>query len=193
MHSMMRGSFRCCLMVATAVAVLGTLGCSSHAVYPPEWPTISPPSSNACPSLAGEYRNAGEYGSTNGGSPRYSPPYLSIYFYSDQAAAARAERVRVSQAADGRLRIEPIGGDQTLSPVEIQTGEDYRCESGWLVMKSSRSVAENVSGYESNTYRFIRADDRSLIVQIDSSAIGVVLVVPVAGSSTEWQRFLPVE
>lgn len=182
------------LVVGAAVAVFGASGCTSYAVYPSNWPSIDASSSTDClSSLVGEYHNAGEYGSTNGGSPRYSPPYLSSYFFANQAAAARADRVRISKAAEEGLRIELVDGDQALAPVEIRAEKDFRCESGWVIIESSRFVAENVSGHESNAYHFKRAQDGSLVVKIDSSAVGLVLVMPVAGSSTEWQRFLPVD
>lgn len=168
-------------------------GCSYHAVYPADWASLSSGAADGCPSLAGVYRNAGERAVPEGGSPQYSPPYLSSYFFEDTAAAARADRVRISGDANAGLRIELSGGEASPAPRVLQRQTHYRCEDGWLLLESSRWLAENVSGFESMTYRFRMATDGAMVVQVDSSAVGIVFLVPVAGSSTEWYRFLPAE
>ena len=194
MYSMTQRLNRLILVAGAAIVLLGASGCTSNAVYPSDWPSIDASSSSTClSSLVGEYHNAGEYGRTNGGSQRYSPPYLSSYFFVDKAEAARADRIRITEPADGVLRVELPGAAPAVSRIELRAGKDYRCEGGRLVIESSHFVAENVSGHESNAYYFARAQDSSLVVQIDSSAVGLVLVIPVAGSSTEWQRFLPAD
>lgn len=168
-------------------------GCSSHGVYPVEWGGLSPAVGDSCPTLAGEFQNAGERAVPQGGSPQYSPPNLSSYFLADTATAARAKRVRLTGDADEALKVELFGENIALEPLILQRQEDYRCEDGWLLLESSRWMAEQVSGFESLTYRLRKADDGSLVVQVRASGVGVIFVVPVAGSSTEWHRFPPVE
>ncbi|MEX1299297.1 MAG: hypothetical protein AB1Z38_02430 [Desulfotignum sp.] len=177
----------------TFVVVLGAPGCSSHGVYPVEWGALSPAGGNSCPLLSGVFQNAGERAVPEGGSPQYSPPYLSSYFFADTAAAARAKRVRITGDPNGDLMIELLGEDVSLEPVILQRQDGYRCEDGWLLLAASRRMAENVSGFESMTYRFRRTYEGAMVVQVSSSGVGVVFVVPVAGSSTEWHRFLPAE
>lgn len=173
-------------------AVLST-GCSSHGAYPVEWGDLSPAVGESCPSLAGEFQNAGERAVPEGGSPQYSPPYLSSYFFADTAAAARAKRVRITGDGNEALKVELFGEAASPQPRILQRQEDYRCEDGWLLLESSRWVAEQVSGFESMTYRFRRANDGALVVQVSASALGVIFLVPIAGSSTEWHRFPPAE
>lgn len=60
-------------------------------------------------------------------------------------------------------------------------------------MKSFNWIAENASGFESVTYRFRKASDGALVVQVRSSGIGVAFVIPFAGSSSEWHRFFEVD
>lgn len=169
-------------------------GCSSHGVYPVEWGGLSPAAGDdSCPSLTGVYQNAGERAVPQGGSPQYSPPYLTGYFFADTAAAAHAKRVRITGDASGVLTVEALGEDASLEPRILQRQDDYRCEDGWLLLESSRWMAEQVSGFESLTYRLRKTHDGSLVVQVSASGVGVVFVVPVAGSSTEWHRFPPVE
>lgn len=175
------------------VVVLVAPSCSSHGVYPVEWGDLSPSSGDSCPSLAGVFQNAGERAVPEGGSPQYSPPYLSSYFFADTAAAARANRVRITGDANEELTVELLGEDASLEPRILQRQAHYRCEDGWLLLKSSRWIAENVSGFESMTYRFRKTHEGAMVVQVSSSAVGVVFVVPVAGSSTEWHRFLLAE
>ncbi len=43
------------------------------------------------------------------------------------------------------------------------------------------------------TYRLRKTYEGAMVVQVSSSVVGVVFVVPVAGSSTEWHRFLLAE
>jgi len=175
------------------VAAVLSSGCSSYSAYPVEWGSLSASPGNSCPSLAGEFQNAGERAVPEGGSPQYSPPYLSSYFLADIAAAAQATRVRITGDANAELMVEALGEGASLEPRILQRQEDYRCEDGWLLLESSRWVAEQVSGFESMTYRFRRANDGALVVQVSASALGVILVVPIVGSSTEWHRFPPVE
>lgn len=175
------------------VAVVFLSGCSSHGAYPVEWGGLSPAVADSCPSLAGEFQNAGERAVPEGGSPQYSPPYLSSYFLADTAATARAKRVRITGDANAGLSVEVLGEAASLESHILRRDEDYRCEDGWLLLASSRWVAEQVSGFESMTYRFRKTNDGALVVQVNASAFGVILVVPIAGSSTEWHRFQPVE
>lgn len=92
-----------------------------------------------------------------------------------------------------RIAFELLGEDAPHESRILQRGDHYRCEDGWLLLETSRWVAENVSGFESTTYRFRKTNDGSMVVQVSSSGVGVVFVVPVAGSSTEWYRFLQTE
>lgn len=179
-----------CLILSLAFILPG---CSSHAVYPSDWASLSPGAADGCPSLAGFYRNAGERAVPVGGSPQYSPPYLSSHFFADTAAAARAVGVRISGDANAEITIALLGDDALPAPRVLQRQTHYRCEDGWLLLEPSRWLAENVSGFESMTYRLRKADDGALVVQVDASAVGVVFLVPVAGRSTEWHRFLPAE
>ncbi|MDW7748294.1 hypothetical protein [Halomonas sp.] len=178
-------------LVLAAIVVVP--GCSSHGVYPVEWGGLSASPGESCPTLAGEFQNAGERSVPEGGSPQYSPPYLSSYFLADTATAARAKRVRFTGDANEALKVELLGEDASLEPLILQRQEDYRCEGGWMLLESSRWVAEQVSGVESLTYRLRKADDGALVVRVSASAFGVIFVVPIAGSSTEWHRFPPGE
>lgn len=175
------------------VAVAALPGCSSHVAYPVEWGGLSSAGGDRCPSLSGVFRNAGEIALLEGDSPRYSSPHLSHYFFADAAAAARADHVRITGDANVGLTVALLGEEASLAPLTLQRQEDYRCEEGWLLMKSTHSVAEQVSGFEFVTYRFRKTNDGALVVRISSSGVGVIFVVPVAGSSTEWHRFLPAE
>jgi hypothetical protein len=168
-------------------------GCSSHGVYPGDWAGLSPDGVVGCPSLAGDYWNAGERAVPEGGSPQYAPPYLSSFFFADTAAAARANGLRISGDANAGLTISLRGGDALPAPLDLRRQTHYRCEDGWLLLESSRWLAENVSGFESMTYRLRKANDGAIVVQVHASAVGVVFLVPVAGSSIEWYRFLPAE
>ena len=89
--------------------------------------------------------------------------------------------------------IELLGEDISLEPIILQRQNDYRCEDGWLLLASSRWIAEQLSSFESITYRFRKTYEGAMVVQVSSSGVGVVFVVPVAGSLTEWHRFLPAE
>lgn len=173
------------------VAAVVMPGCSSHGVYPVEWGGLSAAEGDSCPSVAGVYQNAGERAVPKGGSPQYSPPYLSSYFFADTAAEARENRVRITGEADVALRIELLDEQASVEPRLLLRQEHYRCEDGWLLLETSRWMAEQASGFESMAYRFRKTDDGAMVVRVSASAVGVVFVVPVAGSSTEWHRFLP--
>lgn len=176
-----------CFLVLVAVGI--TSGCSSHGVYPEEWDALSSVNGDSCPVITGVFRNPGERAVPPGGSPQYSPPFLSSFFFEDTAAAAGARRVRITGHAESQLSIELLGGHMSPGPRILQTQEHYRCEDGWLLMKSFNWIAENASGFESITYRFRKANDDALVVQVSSSGVGVVFVIPFAGSSSEWYRF----
>lgn len=119
-----------------------------------------------------------------GGSPRYSPSYLASYFFADSADAA---------LANADFAVEPLGEEPPPESRILQRGNHCRCEDGWLLLETSRWVAENVSGFESTTYRFRKTNDGAMGVQENFSGVGVVFVVLVAGNSTEWYGFLLTE
>jgi hypothetical protein len=166
-------------------------GCAYHAPYPAHWPTLTASQNDTCPTIAGQYHNAGERWVGEGGSAQYQPPFLAGYFFADQPKAFRATTVIISQDSTGQLTIEARDNKLIDMTTDLRLDKDYTCRQGWVAIKRSRSVAENVSGYEKTVYLLKKAMDDSLIVQIQSTGVGLVFVVPVAGSSTEWHRFLP--
>lgn len=179
-----------CYLVLIAVGMAS--GCSSHGVYPEEWKALPSVSGDSCPVITGVYWNPGERAVPPGGSPQYSPPFLSSVFFEDTAAAS-AQRVRITGHAESQLKVELLSGPTSPGPRILKPQEHYRCEGGWLLMKSFNWIAENASGFESVTYRFRKASDGALVVQVRSSGIGVAFVIPFAGSSSEWHRFFEVD
>lgn len=176
-----------CYLVLVAVGI--TSGCSSHGVYPETWEALPSGRGESCPVITGVYWNPGERAVPSGGSPQYSPPFLSSFFFKDTATAASAQRVRITGLAESQLSIELLGGHMPQGPRILLQQEHYRCENGWLLMKSFNWIAENASGFESMTYRFRKANDDTLVVQVRSSGVGVAFIIPFAGSSSEWHRF----
>jgi len=171
-----------------SIAVVNT-GCSYHAAYPEYWPAIHSTAGNVCPEIAGRFHNAGQRRVSEGGSAQYQPPYLSSYFFTDMNKAAGATKILISWASTEHLQIRAEDNNGILMTTEMQLGKDFTCQEGSMIIKNNRTVAENVSGYERIVYLLSSATDGSLVVQIKSWAAGLVFVVPVAGSSTEWQRF----
>jgi hypothetical protein len=51
----------------------------------------------------------------------------------------------------------------------------------------------NAVGYEWDSFQVSKAIDGSLVIRHDSSAVGIVLLIPIVGSQWHWSRFTPIK
>ncbi len=192
---------------AGVIILISTLcaGCVTAPVYSGGWAEQVKVEGGACPDIDGEYQNAGEafYDDANG---YVAPHYVSLahilnggYSEHTHVAVDRLDQtaylsrdddystIRL-ELADDALRVTGShrdGSSKAFSlPIQQQCRDSIlHVESRWglFIVMNSRLA-----------YSFGRAVDGSLLVRTSASGAGLAfMVLPMAGSVSNWVRFPP--
>jgi hypothetical protein len=166
------------------LAFLALAGCVSHHPYPESWPATLLPLTQGCGHFEGTYGDRGE-------SPGLRDrPSLTLEIFGTSSGWGRATRVSFSLPKSEVLKVTVWEGTTELftRTLSSRTG-DFTCQAGRLVVHDRRAVGgAGVMGYEMLTLT-LNATDEYLLAQRKDSGVSLVLIFPVAGSTTRWYRF----
>ena len=160
-------------------------GCfSDHPPLPEDWGKTA--QTNNCPSFEGYYFSQGE-----GADDIGIVPSLYKVLINAPLNIHRIEYIRITQKKDS-LIIQAFSDDTLREEKEIPL-KTSNCINGFLQLdthsKKDGINRDGVLGYEWNTLLLSKASDGALIVRRDSGGVGVVLLIPVAGSAHQWYRY----
>jgi hypothetical protein len=174
-------------LVALAYIIFFLWGCSSHEPYPRNWEDKK--ANENCMWLEGSYTNAGVY-FLNG---RVYKTQLSAYLLeSSQVEHSKVELITFEFNENQSYLIKAISQDN-VQLAEIAINLD--CNNGSLISNKDSSttgseVGAMVLGTQTKQFRLVETVDGNLLINSESSVVGVlILVVPVAGSSSVWSKF----
>lgn len=158
--------------------------CSFHNSYPANWAPLQLSSSIECPNIAGTYINKGE-----GDNPKYEPE-LSWHLFRNSAPWKEATHISFEQNDNKLLNITLWNEEKRIFNKQLNnTSNEFICEEGLLKIKTREYLnREGVLGTEWSVLGLVRSENY-LVVKNESGAIGMMFIVPVAGSGTNWYRF----
>ena len=171
-----------------ALLPMALAGCVHSSAYPGRWealPAASP--NNACQSLAGNYRDAGEDG--------YSSPDVSLYdvLYGYDSGGNEPEKALYTSIrfpAPDRLVIAVYGSGGLLHQASYQASlGQFACSNGSVVISSKGPVKTPLAyGRYRQTLSLSRTPGH-LVVNDKQSNAGVILILPAIVSANTWYRF----
>jgi hypothetical protein len=150
-----------------------------------------------CPDISGTYDNVGLYASRN--KMLFETGYLlSDFVFNDLEVVSYLEGVSISQPGANELRIT-ISSKHNVYDAHSLSGElgDFICEDGKIWIAETVWGVHQLSGaqYGNTRIGLAKAEDGSLVGELQSSGVGVALVViPMKWSSEDyvrWNRFDP--
>ncbi|MCO4320511.1 hypothetical protein [Aliidiomarina quisquiliarum] len=162
-------------------------GCSSHQPYPENWEVQK--ANESCLWLQGFYKNNGEYFLNE----RTYKTHLSAYFFeSTQVEHSKVEFITFEVRENESYLIKAISENN----VQIaETLINLDCNNGSLISSKDRVITGGeagaiVLGTQIKQFRLVETIDGNLLLSSESSVAGMLLmVVPVAGSSSVWSKF----
>ena len=161
-------------------------GCAvTEEQYPLAWDPLMQPATADCARFAGSYADRGEAAGAGG------EPSLSYGLFGQHSAWKEVRRVELELPEDGVLEITAWDAEKPLFKRRLTIGAgEFQCKNGQLVVHSKRWVASGlVSGRESVTLEFSRADGK-LVAHVKETTYGTIFaVVPIAGTAAHWYRF----
>jgi hypothetical protein len=179
----------CLTLLASTLA-----GCF-NAPYPKDWGALPPPG-DRCPDISGAFVDKGE----GGGS-------LGEWLVPEALQGHPGHHVVITQVANGditvtvwreRLFLEgdtPVKKLQAAGEKTFRYGKgDFQCRDGSVAFVGSLSCvsAEQVLvGCDKGYQEFRKTADGALVAKVGGTGFGVVLVIPVATSGSDWTRFKP--
>ena len=163
------------------------LGCVSTPSYPPAWSSLKV--FDKCPNIEGYYIDEGE-------SEEESDYKRSIFMDiigGDYLRRDEVEFVNIIQK-NNELLLEAYS-DAELIGKRVAAFDTENCVDGFIEIEGPYPEGgvnrDGVVGYQWDSLKLAKTTDGSLILRKDSGAVGVVMVVPVAGTGWGWYRFLP--
>ena len=169
------------------LALLVLPGCVFIDQYPSEWGVPRLTSDNTCPDISGIFRDRGERVNSKF-EPSLSNQLLQPRYWNT------AETVEIKFLEPTQLLIRVFAGKQLLAESLLSSSNrEFECRKGYVVIKKGEFInREGVFGGEKRAF-FFAPSDNALIVKEDSSALGLMLLIPVAGTSTTWSQFHRIE
>ena len=170
------------------VALLLFGGCVSHPSYPRTWPAMATTAEGTCPDLSGVFSDAGERAPSQ--SAAYTPSLSRVLFARRQALKS-ATRVEIHRQNSSVWRVSAMSDGLTLATADVTA--QGPCLEGEAKITDPHEEGginrEGVVGFQWSTLYFSRASDRSLVVRYASGGVGLMLLIPAAGSQWVWYRF----
>lgn len=155
--------------------------CTFTDPYPASWGALSTPLSEDCRHVEGNYSNPGE----SAGSSDH--PWLTWVLFGQ---SLRATRVNLSLPRNGVLEVTGWENtDRVFSQTLTTQAGEFACEKGLLVVRRRHWVHEGQAVARSEFTIELAAAGDDLVAKMTESAIGLAVVVPVAGTLTRWYRF----
>ncbi len=193
-NAAIRGCFRTC-SIFIFVALFIT-SCVSYQKLPSDWASTGTSSGDKCPQIAGKYNNIGE-------DANKDEQHLVMLFFEKESSRDRALRdsllyrtthISFQQKDQDSLSIIAWRDKEMLcsKTLSLKAG-DFKCEDGWLIFNSTILLAGGLVMTKNwQTIRVSRSGDY-LLVKMEEIGVGIIFLVPAAGSDTAWMRFPAVE
>lgn len=183
------------LPLASVLALLLVQGCAMTAgerEYPRGWKPPVPMSEGKCPDIAGTYENTGYTGPLNALVKQNDGPFLAGLLMGAKAGGAREGKIVITKSGEGELEISYLPGNRepaTEGLLSLKKG-DYTCGGGFMTIKKSRQVSEEITGIEMSTYRIARTYDGALVVDDHETGLGLAMCLfPVGSAENTWYRY----
>lgn len=160
--------------------------CVSVQDYPLAWGKPFLGEGGACPQVDGVFQNQG-----HGSDPRY-PPNLAWQLFVHSSPWRSADRVQIQLTDSNIVSIRTLSGNSVLYQHDLVRGKNtFSCEGGFLAIPKGQFInRDGVLASENATVYLAPSDGGSLVVKERTTAVGLMFLVPVAGSSTTWSRYL---
>lgn len=162
-------------------------GCSFHEPYPKIWEVKK--ANENCLWLEGSYTNAG----VNFREEQTYQTLLSAYMFdSSQVEHSKVGMITFEHSENQNYLIKAIS-ENNVKVAEITI--PLYCNNGSLISKKDSGITGGepgamILGSKSEHFMLVESIDGNLLVNSESSVVGMLLlVVPIAGSSSSWSKF----
>lgn len=167
-----------------------------HDPYPADWPALAAPSAG-CPDFSGLYSNE-PWPSGRMEQVRSGRVLLASWVLTDTHTPPEVISVVEFDGPHDKvvtLRLfQGSGASLTERGRHLwKEGEHYQCDSGWLVLSSTKALFPLGVAVENTAGRFALAQDGWLVVERRVEGGGVIVVFPTYYSARDWIRYPRVE
>jgi hypothetical protein len=197
------------LILFAGVSLSGCFSRNTHPDYPSNWTPLEQNRIGSCPSIAGLYRNIGEFGSSGvecGSTARYGfgrdhgewncknelVPNLGI--------SGQAETVEIGQPDENSLKISLRDSSGNVVATHIfSRGWTYSCDAGVLSFSETAPLGgwkmapiwmlSLHGGGSSHTRSFIRDRDGALVMTVRESNAVITFYLVATASGTGYVRW----
>ena len=164
---------------------------STHPPMPAGWNLPAAESGGRCPDLTGTYYNVEEHGE---GKPGLR---LMLRWHENQddfplplAQWLDVDRVALRHEGEDALRVTGLAAGRPLfEKVLRKSAGDFACAGGWLQVKGTRLQSSSSAFVHTREQRGFARAGNDLLEKTEGESFGMMLILPVGGSFTEWHRY----
>lgn len=171
--------------------------CVSHQKYPLEWPPLISIANEKCPDISGIFVNEGE-------RPDKTKRYLSDAFEKTEMYKDIGQRkkdvdvthVKINRPDNDTLEILFWNNDTLVDKnIYSRKKKEYSCTPEGIRIPLGSGVSSQMGegiipvGINWLTLYLTKNTDGELVIRYTSSGVGLALIVPIAGSTSDYVRF----
>jgi hypothetical protein len=159
------------------------IGCVFVDQYPVEWDSIKLSTDKTCPDVSGKFRDRGE---RENSSFEPSLSYLLLQLHNQKTA----DTVEIKFVEPTQLLFRVFSEQQLQAESLLSSSKgEFQCSDGFVIIKRGEFInREGVFAGERWTFS-LAPSKNGLVIKEKDSAVGMMFIVPVVGTSTTWSRY----
>jgi len=184
------------------ICVLVTSCASNIAEYPHDWPKIMGDENRECVDLSGAYFNKAYDAPSNRDRDKHEKyksweihlSKLLVPYIPERKNFKNEEAyiVEIKGVENDKLEMILKESGKIVYKKVLNKDKEFTCSSHYLEVKG-RSSPENMMGITERfeTTKYEKGDDGSLLVSVQETDIGTIVIVPYGEKVVQYYRFLP--
>lgn len=168
--------------------------CMAHNYPASNWALPSTLPDGLCPDISGKYFNSGQSSESQAPAYLYCELIISAPGSCSITQAKQIEQITIAKSGSELIVSAWRSGSMVASETRTWSQETYRCEGGWIILKSKegRGFSSPVADF-STLYRSFAISEGHLLEKRRTESLYLVSVIPIANSTTSWYRYFPAE
>jgi hypothetical protein len=156
-------------------------GCITETDYPKTWAPLAAGLESGCDSITGTYLNSGE--ATGGVKTK-----LTDWLFEPHTNVPDFQYLSITFDQNRHIVISGVHSPESTS-AQLSNVEKYECKNDSLIFDlSAFNSVQNTIFFGSRKRRIYRSANY-LVVESLESGFAIVMLIPVAGTETNWARF----
>ncbi len=186
----MKFDFKIAGVFISALAIMSS--CSFNQKLPEEWANPKPISSSICPNISGKYKEKGERADK-------TEVCLSALLFGTERKSNQSfswneiTHILIKQKDQNSIELVLYKDMKILHSKILVRGNEFKCEDGWVKFESVNTGSSSLVLAITSDIIGFTISDKYLLEKSEGTAFGLLGIIPIIISKTDWSRFESIE